>query len=52
VELTLKPPMWVHVLLWFPLTMVAVAGSLRFSKGMLLALEYRNSAREGRISRE
>ena len=29
VELTLKPPMWVHVLLWFPLTMVAVAGSLR-----------------------
>jgi uncharacterized protein (DUF983 family) len=52
VELAVKPPLWVHFLLWFPLTIIAVAGSLRFSKGMLLALEYRNSAREGRISPE
>ena len=49
-ELTAEPPYWVHVILWLPLTFVAVVGSLRFGKGMLLALEYRNQAREGRIS--
>ena len=51
-ELAVKPPFWVHFLLWIPITVAAVAGSLRFSKGMLLVLEYRNSAREGRISGE
>ncbi len=48
-ELAVQPPFWVHILLWLPLTLIAVAGSLRIAKGMLLALEYRNSAREGRI---
>ena len=49
-ELSAEPPFWVHALLWLPLTAVAVIGSLRFAKGLLLALEYRNRAREGRIS--
>lgn len=49
-ELVAEPPFWVHILLWLPLTAVAVAGSLRLAKGMLLVLEYRNSAREGRIT--
>ncbi len=48
-ELGASPPAWVHVLLWLPITLLAVAGSLRVSKAMLLALEYKNSAREGRI---
>ena len=52
VELTVKPPFWVHILLWIPITVIAVGGSLRFSKGMLLALEYKNQAREGRIEAE
>ena len=47
VELTIKPPLWVHAILWFPLTMLAVLFSLRFAKGLLLALEYRHKAREG-----
>jgi uncharacterized protein (DUF983 family) len=50
VELSLRPPFWVHLLLWIPLTTGAVIGALRVAKGMLLALEYRNAAREGRIS--
>ena len=50
VDLTFSPPVWVHVILWLPLTIVAVLFSLRFAKGLLLALEYRNQAREGRIS--
>lgn len=49
VELNFYPPIWVHVLLWFPLTIAAVLGSLRVSKAMLLILEHRNQAREGSI---
>jgi len=46
-ELAAGLPLWLHALLWFPLSIVAVIFSLRFAKGLLLALEYRNSAREG-----
>ena len=49
VELAFEPPFWVHILLWFPLTALLVVGLLRLAKGLLLALEYRNRAREGRI---
>ena len=48
-ELRFNPPFWVHILLWLPLTIVLVVGLLRFAKGLLLILEYRNRAREGRI---
>ena len=48
-ELSVGPPVWVHLLLWIPLTTLLVIVSLRWAKGVLLALEYRNSAREGRI---
>ena len=48
-ELSAAPPFWVHILLWLPLTTVAVIFSLRLAKALLLALEYRHLAREGRI---
>ncbi|HET9429393.1 MAG TPA: DUF983 domain-containing protein [Allosphingosinicella sp.] len=51
-ELSVEPPFWVHILVWFPLTAVLVVGLLRVSKALLLALEYRHRAREGQISRE
>jgi uncharacterized protein (DUF983 family) len=50
VELSFSPPWWVHVLLWLPLTTALVIFSLRVAKGLLLALEYRHLAREGRIA--
>lgn len=50
VELIFSPPFWVHILLWPPITLALILASLRASKGMLLVLEYRNAAREGRIS--
>ena len=50
VELTFSPPFWVHLLLWPPITLALILASLRASKGVLLVLEYRNAAREGRIS--
>jgi uncharacterized protein (DUF983 family) len=49
VELNAGPPWWVHVLLWLPLTLILIVGSLRLSKALLLILEYRNQAREGRL---
>jgi len=48
-DLKVGPPFWVHVVLWVPLTIGGVVGSLRVAKGMLLALEYARGAREGRI---
>lgn len=48
-ELRVHPPLWLHVILWTPLTALAVVGALRLAKGALLTLEYRNKAREGRI---
>ena len=52
VELAAEPPFWVHILLWLPLTTVAVIGSLRVAKAALLALEFRHRAREGRLRDE
>jgi uncharacterized protein (DUF983 family) len=49
-ELAAEPPFWVHVLLWLPLTAALVVGLLRLAKALLLALEYRHRAREGRVS--
>ena len=50
VELAYEPPFWLHILLWFPLAAILTIGLLRLGKGLLLALEYRNRAREGRIA--
>lgn len=48
-ELSASPPWWLHVLLWVPLAAILTIGLLRLGKGLLLALEYRHRAREGRL---
>jgi len=50
VELKWSPPFWAHLLLWIPFILVLTVGLLRLAKGLLLALEYKNAAREGRIA--
>lgn len=50
VEFTFEPPVFVHVLLWVPVTLALTVLALRLGKGWLLALEFRNRAREGRIA--
>jgi uncharacterized protein (DUF983 family) len=52
VELTIKPPFWVHILLWVPFTAAAVVYGLRVAKGVLLSLEYRNAAHEGQLKQD
>ena len=48
-ELSWQPPFWVHVLLWVPLTVVAVIWGLRAGKAALLAAEFQRKAGEGQI---
>jgi uncharacterized protein (DUF983 family) len=50
VQLNFAPPFWVHILLWLPLTVALVMGLLRIAKGALLVLEFKNRAREGRLT--
>ena len=52
VELKFSPGILIHALLWIPLTTALVVLALRFGKGVLLNLEYKNAAREGRIKGE
>lgn len=49
VEVNWRPPIWLHAILWVPLTIVSVVGALRVAKGALLILEYKNKAREGTL---
>ena len=50
-EVTLSPPMWLHFMLWVPLTIVLALTALRLIKGVLITLQYRNKAQEGRLDR-
>lgn len=45
-DVAASPPLWVHALIWIPLTVAAVLGGLRVSKAALLAAEYKNKAGE------
>lgn len=50
-ELAIGAPLWLHILLWVPLALVLTIGFLRFVKGLLIAVQYRNKAAEGRLDR-
>ena len=43
-----RPPLWVHVVLWVPLTAAGIVYGLRVGKGALLASEHQRQAAEGR----
>lgn len=40
-ELTLEPPLWVHVVLWGPVVIGGSVGILRPLKGATIAIQYR-----------
>jgi uncharacterized protein (DUF983 family) len=44
VELKFEPPLWVHAVLWPPLTLVGAVAMLRPLKATLIALQYRHRA--------
>ncbi|PVB63224.1 DUF983 domain-containing protein [Labrenzia sp. 011] len=49
VELSFQPPIWVHLVLWLPLTVILAGGVLRPLKGLMIALQFRHKAEEGRL---
>ena len=49
VEILFRPPYWVHAALWLPLAVMLALAMLRPSKALLLALQYRHKAEEGRL---
>jgi uncharacterized protein (DUF983 family) len=48
-ELTYEPPIWVHLVIFLPLTLVVCIGLLRPLKGLLIALQFANRAEQGRV---
>jgi uncharacterized protein (DUF983 family) len=50
-EVSFAPPLWLLLLLFIPLAIVLCMVSLRWAKGILITLQYRNRAAEGRIDR-
>lgn len=48
VQIAWHPPFWVHVVLWVPLTTLAVIWGLRAGKGALLVAEFQRRAGEHR----
>ncbi|MCP8939238.1 DUF983 domain-containing protein [Alsobacter sp. SYSU M60028] len=49
VDVMYEPPMWVHAVIWPPLTIVLSLGLLRPLKGLLIALQYHHKAEQGRL---
>jgi uncharacterized protein (DUF983 family) len=48
-EVVYQPPIWVHMVVFLPLTLIVCLGMLRPLKGVLIALQYRNKAELGRL---
>lgn len=49
VEFTFSPPLWVHAVVWLPVIAGLALAILRPLKGVLIALQFANAAREGRL---
>lgn len=51
-EIVYQPPFWLHAVLWLPLILITTLAPLRPSKGLMIALQYRHKAEEGRFGPE
>jgi uncharacterized protein (DUF983 family) len=51
-EVNYSPPVWLHILLFGPLTVILSSMLLRWCKAILIAMQFRHNAREGRLSRD
>ena len=49
-DAALHPPLWLHAILWIPLTIGAVFYGLRVGKAALLASEHQRQAAQGKLS--
>jgi uncharacterized protein (DUF983 family) len=47
-EFTLHPPVWVHLVVWMPLTAILCLGLMRPFKAIMIALQFHNHASQAR----
>jgi len=52
VEMAYHPDYWVHAVLWLPMVLLLPVILLRPFKAVLIAIQYQNEAREGRIDNQ
>jgi uncharacterized protein (DUF983 family) len=45
-EITFHPPVWLHLILWLPLTLILCLVLLRPFKGVMLAMQFHHKASE------
>ena len=45
-EIAFHPPVWLHLILWLPLTLILCLALLRPFKGVMIALQFHNRASE------
>ncbi len=46
-----EPPIWLHLVIFMPLTLIVCLGMLRPLKGLLIGLQYRNKAELGQLEK-
>ncbi len=46
VESTFHPPLWLHGIIWAPVITLASIWALRFTKALMIALQYKTNARQ------
>jgi uncharacterized protein (DUF983 family) len=51
VEFAFEPPIWLHIVLWFGLTAILSLALVRPAKALMIALQFRHKAEEGRLQR-
>ena len=47
-EVAYHPPIWVHLIVWLPMTLIVCLALLRPMKGVMLAAQFMNKASEAR----
>jgi uncharacterized protein (DUF983 family) len=50
VEVRYAPPYWLHALIWGPLAILVPLGLLRPFKGVMVAVQFKHKAQEGRLA--
>ena len=43
-EIAFRPPIWLHLVIWLPATLVLCLGLVRPFKGLMIAAQFRNRA--------
>ena len=51
VEFAFEPPIWLHIVMWFSLSVILSVALVRPLKGLMVALQYHHKAGEGRLEK-